>query len=190
MVTISFATDADGFASRSLFEKEIFFATKDGTIHTAKFWSIHLGQADFTVQREYPGEGTVDVAGSTNLSLISSGYIDGSGYGDRGKITVQAHFVIERNGALQKVDIDSIDYVYYAARKVKMIGQAAEEDLHIQIETPENKVKGGSMTAMVYEKVKPHYDLVHKEDFKPVIGFSFTKAGAKKAYQAALKAAE
>lgn len=183
------ATDADGFASRSLFEKAIFLVHPDGKIEKASYWSLPLGTAeDLVVQRSYPGEGTLDINCNANLALVSTGYIDGSGYGDRGKITVKADFMVEKDGALQKVALDNIDYVYYGGTKVKLKDATAEQDLYIVVETEKNKVQARGVKALIYDKVKPHNSLKHMKDINVLIGFSFTKEGAKKAYQAALTA--
>lgn len=183
------ATDADGFASRTLFEKTVYIVLPEGKIEAQKYWSLPLGTAeDLVVKREYPGEGTLDITCNANLALISSGYIDGSGYGDRGKITVQAHFAIMKEGALTKIDVDSIDYVYYGGTKVKMKGADAEQELYIMVESERNKVQARGVKAMIYKKTPPHNDLTHMNDHNVVIGFSFTKEGAKRAYKAALSA--
>lgn len=183
------ATDADGYASRAMYEKTIYLIHTDGKIEKATYWSLPLGKAeDFTVKREYPGEGIVDVMCSANLSLISSGYIDGSGYGDRGKITVKAYFMVEKEGKLVRIDLEEIDYVYYGGTKVRLKNASADQELYIVIEDEVNKVQARGLKALIYAKEKPHNSLKHTKDIDALLGFSFTKEGALKGYKADLAA--
>ena len=57
------------------------------------------------------------------------------------------------------------------------------------IESQNSVVQAKGMSIMVYYLNKEWGELKHKKDVKPVIGFSFTAEGAKRAYKAALAAA-
>lgn len=183
------ATDADGFASRAMYEKPVYLVLPSGKIEKATYWSLPLGRAeDIKVKRAYPGEGTLDVECTVNLALISSGYIDGSGYGDRGKITVKAHFMVEKEGKLTHIDLEDIDYVFYGGTRVKLKNSEKEQELYIVIEDETNKVQARGMKALIYNKVKPHNSLKHTKDIDAILGFAFTKEAAQRGYKADLAA--
>lgn len=183
------ATDADGFASRAMYEKAVYMVLPTGKIEKASYWSLPMGKAeDITVKREFPGEGTIGVECTVNLALISSGYIDGSGYGDRGKISVKAYFMVEKAGKLERIDLEDIDYVFYGGTRVKLKNSDVQQELYIVIEDETNKVQARGMKALVYGKVKPHNSLKHLKDVDAILGFAFTKEAAQRAYKADLAA--
>ncbi|MGM0444098.1 MAG: hypothetical protein ACQEQV_07930 [Fibrobacterota bacterium] len=187
--TFLWATGSDGFAYRSLLREKAYFITGDKTVHTAEFWTLNFGIFDYSVDRKYPGEGTVAVEGSSNLSLLSSGYIEGSGYGDRGKMTVKPNFSIQVGDSLQKVETDSIDYIFMGGTRVHL-KNGETHDLYLRIEQDENLVQPKQMLARTYYIKKPENSLKSKGTVERVIGFSYTREGVLRAYDAALKAFE
>ena len=177
----------DEYAQRTLLKRTIYYVTGNGTVASANYWSIPMGNFDFTVQREYPGEGMVEVSGSANLSFISSGYIEGVGYGERGKMRVNADFCIEDGDTLKALALKDIDYIFYGGTKVKLNG-GGTYDLYLEIEDPKNKVVAKGLSIMIYKFDKDWGELKHDKDIDRIIGISFTKDGAARAYKAALDA--
>jgi hypothetical protein len=179
----------DEYSQRTLLKRTIYFVYGNKQVEKADYWSIPLGNFDFEVMREYPGEGNVAVTGSANLSFISSGYIEGAGYGERGKINVNADFCYEDGDSLKNIELKDIDYIYYGGTKIKLKNGETKE-LYITIEDPKNKVQAKGTSIMVFKYNKDWGELKHSKDVDRVIGFSFTKDGALRAYSAALKANE
>ncbi len=177
----------DEYSVRHLLKRTIYFAHGKGTVESANYWSLPLGNFDFTVNRDYPGEGVVTVSGSANLSFLSSGYIEGAGYGDRGKITVKADFCVEKDGKLEPVTLEDIDFIFYGGTKVKL-KDGEIQDLFLMIEEPTNRVSAKGTSIMVYRFDKKWGELKHSKDIDRIVGFSFTKEGAKRAYKSALAA--
>lgn len=178
----------DDLAMRSMLKRTVFFVTTDGKIQSADYWAMPMGRFDFTVKRQYPGEGEVTVNGSTNLSLISSGYIEGKGYGDRGKITVDADFMVKRSDTLTRIKLADIDFVYMGGTEIKLKNHDKEE-LFIMIENPENTTQAKRLGIALYTYIKDYGEIEHARDIERIIGFSFTREGASRAWKAALEAA-
>lgn len=184
-VASSFALEDD---QRSLLKRTVYIVTQNGAVESADYWSIPLGNFDFKVKRKYPGEGTVTDEGSANLAFISSGYIEGSGYCDRGKIAVKAEFVIKDGDSTKIIELKDINYIYYGANKIVLTGETEPRDLFLMIEEEENTYPAKKLGIMIYKFNKEWGELKHSKDYDRIIGFSFTKEGAKKAYKAALAA--
>lgn len=179
----------DDLSTRTLMKRSIFYVKTDGTVHKADYWSIPMGKFDFTVKRDFPGEGELAVEGAANLLFISSGYIEGNGYGERGKLSVRAVFDVMDGDTLRPIALGEIDYIYMGGKKVKLKEAAQEENLYISVETPSNKFQPKKLSINIYWLDPEWGELQHKEDVSPILAISFTKAGAQKAYKAALKAA-
>jgi hypothetical protein len=112
-------------SQRSLLEKKIYYIA-DGKIGVADYWSLPLGKFDCTLRRYFPGEDTVPIQASVNFALLSSGYIEGSGYGTRGKTGAEGQFIIQSGDTARVLDITDIDYVYLSGGMVKpLTGEAA-----------------------------------------------------------------
>jgi hypothetical protein len=122
------------FAGRSLMEKKLFYIA-DGKISEAKFWRIHMGTFDMTLNRKVPGEGVQPVKASMNIALLSSGYVEGSGYSEKlGRVECMGYFFLKTASGTTKVDVDSIEFVVRDnGIKVKR-SNGEEGDLIIDIE--------------------------------------------------------
>ncbi len=173
---------------RSLLKRNIYYVDLKGNVAKAEYWSIPLGTFDFTVDRKYPGEGVVSVEGSANLAFISSGYIEGSGYGDRGKVSVKAEFIVADGDSSKLVKLEDIDYVFMGGTQIKLKSGETKE-LKLEIEDPKNSVQATGLSIMIWSFNKEWGELKHSKDVDRILGFSFTQAGAKAAYKAALAAA-
>jgi hypothetical protein len=171
---------------RSMMKKTIFYVTPDGKTASADYWQLSLGNFDVRVQRKYPGEGMVPIDGSVNAAFMSGGYIEGNGFGDRGKIIATADFAVKRGGQYEIVRADSIDFIFYGGTKVKLKNSDKIEDLFVHIEDPYNTYPAKKFVLGIYVHNKQFDDLNFQREINPLIGVSFTAEGAKKAYQAAL----
>lgn len=177
----------EDFKTRQMLKKTIFYVYGNGTVESCDYWSLALGKFDVTVQRDFPGEGILPVEGSVNLNFMCSGYIEGKGYGERGNMVVSADFAILKDNVLTPIKFDDIDYVFYSGTKVALKNESPQE-LFLQIETPDNKAQASGTSIKVFGMDKEMGELKCKKDVPQLIGFSFTKEGALRAYKAALAA--
>ncbi|MDR0304429.1 MAG: hypothetical protein LBH98_06660 [Chitinispirillales bacterium] len=176
----------DDLKQRSMMKKTIFYVTSDGKTASADYWQLSLGNFDVRVQRKYPGEGMVSIDGSVNAALMSGGYIEGNGFGDRGKLMAMADFAVKRDGKYEIVRADSIDFIFYGGTKAKLKDSDQIEDLFVHIEDPYNTYQPKKFILGIYSGNKNTGELTFMRDVSPLIGISFTTEGAQKAYKAAL----
>ena len=183
------STFSQALTTRTLLKKDMWFALSDGTVVGAEYWALHMGSNSFEVRRSFPGEGVVDVSGSANFSLVSSGYIDGAGFASgRGRVTVKADFAVKDGGEIRVVELDDIDYIYFGGSLIKRFGADAEEDLYLRVERDSHLVQPRGLTLAVYAPEGPARELRHQADYERVIAVSFTRDGARRGYEAALSA--
>lgn len=188
LISVSFLFSQDDESSRTMMKRTVYYVKTDGSVHKADYWSIPMGLFDITVVRDFPGEGEVKVDLGANLNFISSGYIEGVGAGERGKIYVKAEFGVMDGDSLVRVSLSDVDYIYMGGKKIKPI-KGAEKDLYIMIEDPKNFVRPKRLGINVYWFDPGWGELQHKEDVYPIIAISFTEEGAKRGWAAAKKAA-
>ena len=168
------------YSTRSLLEKKIFYVA-EGKIGTCSFWSLHLGKFDCTLNRYFAGEGDVDIKGSLNFALLSSAYIEGSGYGERGKMGGEGHFAIADGDTIRVIELGDIDYVYQSGRMVKM-RNGDDQPLILSCEKNRHTIK--RMKIMIWSYDKKYKELKHFKDIDMITAFSFTKEGAYRALRA------
>lgn len=105
---------------RSILERKSFYINAvNGKSGEAKFWVVYLGNHDVTLTRKYPGEEPQKVKGSMNLSLLSSGYIEGNGFSAKGKLECLPTMKIKNEKGVTQISIDSIDCIYEYGQKVR-----------------------------------------------------------------------
>lgn len=168
------------YQQRALLEKDIFFLS-NGKVEHGKYWSLPLGTFECTLVRSFPGEGNVEIDANVNFSLLSSMYIEGSGYGSRGKISAEGHFAVQEGDSLKTLELNEIDYVYQNGRMVKL-KDGTVKNLYIKCENNKLVIKRMQIMLWVYDnKFK---ELKHSKDVSMVQGFSFTKNGAYSALKA------
>lgn len=185
LLAFTSAFSQDDLKQRSMMKKTIYYATGDGKTGSTDYWQMQLGNFDVQVGRKYPGEGTVKIDGSVNIAFMSGGYLEGNGFGTRGKLTTEANFAVKRDGKYETVQPDSIDFIFYGASKVKLKDAAEPEDLFVFIEDAYNTYEAKRFILAVYTMDKQFGELKFSHDINPV-AVSFTLDGAKKGYQAAL----
>lgn len=175
----------DDLKQRAMMKKTIYYTDGNGKVGSADYWQLQLGTFDVQVGRKYPGEGIVKIDGSVNVSFMSGGYLEGNGFGTRGKLTTEANFAVKRDGKYETISPDSIDFVFYGASKVKLKGANDTEDLFVFIEDAYNTYEAKKFVLAVYVMNKQFGELDFSHDVNPT-AISFTQEGAKKGYQATL----
>jgi len=168
------------YSQRSLLEKTIWYVA-NGKIGSAKYWSLPLGKFDCTLRRYFPGEDTVAIDAAINFALLSSGYIEGSGYGSRGKVGAGAQFVIQDGDTLKELVLEDIDYVYMNGSKVKLKNRAA---CPLILKCEGNQFSVRRMQIMIWRYDNKFKELKHLKDVDGVTAFSFTKNGIYRAMKA------
>ena len=178
VISIGLYAVAQGvYSTRSLLEKKIYYVAS-GKIETCSFWSLHLGKFDCTLSRYFAGEGNVEIQGTLNFALLSSSYIEGQGYGTRGKMGAEGQFAIEDGDSLRVLELGDIDYIYQNGKRVK-VNNGNDYPLILSCETNRHTIN--RMKIMVWTYDKKYKELKHFRDIDMVSGFSFTKEGAYRA---------
>ena len=168
------------YSTRSLLEKKVYYVA-GGKIGTCSFWSLHLGKFDCTLNRYFAGEGNIDIEGALNFALLSSAYIEGRGYGVRGKMGAEAQFAIEDGDSIRVLELGDIDYVYQNGKRVK-VKNGNDCPLILSCEVNRHTIK--RMKIMIWSYDKKYKELKHFRDIDMVTAFSFTKEGAYRALRA------
>jgi hypothetical protein len=133
-VTAPFAGD------RGILEKKVQYITNTGATGQDRFWSVFLGNHDCNLVRKAPGQAEQKIQASVNLQLLSSGYVEGNGYGVTGKVTSLPTMEIQNNNGSRKISIDSIDFIYDYGRKVALIS-GETGDFIINVESDKKVAK-------------------------------------------------
>lgn len=176
---------AAGTASaKMLLEKSIYFVAENGKADSCKYWTLYIGNYPATLVRKFPGEDSLPVNTELNLTVLSSGYIEGYGYSKKGRVDCMATFVVDTGKAAVKVPVDSIEYVVNEGARVKVRGMPLA-DLKVDVE--------GNMITSVKRLKLTKYRLVteyEERNLKPlgdavITMFAFTKAGLAAAQKAA-----
>lgn len=182
VITLCFNTFAQygQYSTRSLLEKKIYYVA-NGKIGSATFWSLPIGKFDCNLRRYYPGEDTINVEAAINFAVLSSGYIEGSGYGTKGVTRADAQFVIQDGDSLKVLDLGDIDYIYQSGGMVKpKKGTTCPLVLFCEA----NNFTIRRMKIMIWSYDKKYHELKHFKDIDMVTAFSFTKDGAYRALKA------
>jgi hypothetical protein len=119
---------------RSILEKRIYYVDNNGKAGEARFWSIFLGNHDCKIVRRQPGEAEKEIVASMNLQFLSSGYIEGNGFGETGKVQSLPTMEIAIGGNHERISIDSIDFIYDYGTRVQLI-DGKKGDFIINVES-------------------------------------------------------
>jgi hypothetical protein len=176
---------ANAAGAKSLLEKSIYWTNpQTGKTDSAKYWKIYIGKYPaITLVRKFPGEDSLPVNSDINLTVMSSGYIEGYGYTRKGRVDCMAVFVVDTGNGAIKLPVDSIEYMFSGGAKVKPRGMKVC-DAAIDVEG--NKVSG--VKEMQLTKYKLVID-VDERNLKPmgdfdIDFFSFSKTGLAAAQKA------
>jgi hypothetical protein len=176
--------------AKSLLEKSIYWINPDnGKIDSTKYWKMFIGKYEsVTLVRKFSGEDSLPVNADINLMVLSSGYIEGSGYTAKGRVDCTATFVIDTGAGAIKLPVDSIEYMYAGGAKVKPRGGRVY-DCAIDVEG--NKEPG--IKKLLLTKYKLVVD-VDERNLKPqgdmtITFFAFSKSSLAAAQKADKEAA-
>jgi len=181
LTVVALAVSA-GFA-RNILEKKAFYINNVNKTGQAKFWVVYLGGFDVKLTRNIPGEGDVPVQATVNLQLISSGYVEGNGYGTKGKVDCLPTLLLVNGQDERRIVLDSIDYIYDFGRKVRL--QTGETgDLILDIEG--NKVTAKKFLMREYKLTTYYGEEILKEGSQeiPILGLALTQEGITRAQKA------
>jgi len=178
---------AGSVCAKSLLEKSIYFINPTTSkIDSSKYWKIFLGNYPASLQRKFPGEEMQTVNTDVNLTLMSSGYVEGYGMTKKGRVDCEATLWADSAGT-HKVSFDSIEYVYAGGQKVKT-KNSQPTDLWLDVEGAKLLIyKGLSLTKYRLVIVDEDRNLKPAGDAN-ITFFSFSKpalAAAQKADKAA-----
>jgi hypothetical protein len=170
---------------RSILERKMYFLNNDMEIKEARFWAIYLGNFDCKLTRKYPGESEGQIDASVNLQLISSGYIEGNGYGAKGKVSTLPTMLLKNGDKEHSIELDSIDYIGNRGQSVRLLN-GKKGDFIIDIEGDQQKPK--RFLLREYKVVDYYGEEILKEsaeDEQHIVAISFTKEGIQRAQKAA-----
>lgn len=163
-------------SARSILERKMLYIAADNKTGETSYWFVFLGQHDCTLNRKYPGEGTVQVSGAMNLSLLSSGYIEGNGYSSKGKIDCLPTMKLKNEKGEQPITIDSIDCIYEYGQKVRLVNGDIGNFI-IDVEGQQKSAKRFLLTTYKMVEIDGEKELKPAGGETPVYGIAFTKEG-------------
>lgn len=186
ILTLIALTAVTSVFARSILEKRIHYLTSDGKPGQARFWAIYLGNHDCTLTRKRPGETEKQIVASMNLQLLSSGYIEGNGYGETGKVQSLPTMHIKIGEAEDQISIDSIEYIYDFGRKVHL-NSGRDGDLIINVEGDKKMARKFLMREYKLTKLYGEEILKEGSEETALSAISFSKTGIAKAKAAQAK---
>ncbi len=171
------------FALRGLLEKPLFFVNANGKIEKQGYWMINLGKYDVTLNRKFAGEEMKAIETSIDLFMTSSGYIQASGYSEKGKIECSALMMVKTPSGDRKIEVGEIDCLTDNGTKVKLT-DSTTGDLVLDIEKNQMLIK--KMQVRVYKFQADEYgENVLKEQTSntdiPITAWAFSAASLKTA---------
>jgi hypothetical protein len=178
MMCIAAATSA-----RSILEKRIHYLTPDGKQGKARFWAIYLGNHDCKLTRKKPGQEPKEIVASMNLQFLSSGYIEGNGYGVAGKVQSLPTMAIKIGNEEVKINVDSIDYIYDFGRKVGLVS-GRKGDFIINVEGDKKMAKKLLMREYKLQMYFGEEILKEGSEETSLSAFAFSPAGLVRAKKA------
>ena len=163
---------------RTLMERRIYYMNK-GKVTEAKYWSLYVGTYECPLRRKFPGEDTITVNANMNVSIISSGYVEATGYCERGRVDGLFALALDNGTATTQIHLDSIAYVSRDGQKVVHLnGQSGT--LKLDIEGKYYPIK--HLQFRPYQMTKQFDEEVLKAlDEVRIPAFSFTKDGLARA---------
>lgn len=169
--------------ARSILQKKMYYITNTGKSGEARFWAVYLGNHDCTLTRKNPGESEKKISASVNLQLISSGYVEGNGYGSTGKVDCLPTIAIKTETGEHQIEIDSIDFIFDYGSQVQLIS-GEKGALIIDVE---GDPKSATKFLLREYKLTNYFgeEILKKgSEETPLRAFSFSKGGATRAKKA------
>ena len=169
--------------ARSILEKKMYYISNTGKTGMARFWTIFLGNHDCKISRKAPGQAEKEIVASMNLQLLSSGYIEGNGYGESGKVQSLPVMEIKTAGGERKIDIDSIECLYDYGTKVMLVS-GETGDFIINVEGDRKTAKKFLMREFKLTNYFGEEILKEGAEEMPLSALAFSKEGLAKAQKA------
>jgi len=168
---------------KGFLERKAWFVDGNHKISEMLYWRIYLGEYEIKLKRNIDGEGQINVTANMNFDFLSSGYIDGNGYSNKGKMQSLPGMRIRVDGGEgTEIKIGDIDYIYDYGTKVVtkdgrrgdfMIGAEGGGLLEIKrFQLSEYRMVKGSFGEM---------ELKEASDRMPIVALAFSKEAAAKA---------
>jgi len=184
--SMSFAQSAAEFRQRVMTESKVHFTMLDGRVQTADFWQLKLGRFEVDLVRSFPGQGNLPVNGNVNIMFMSGGYLEGNGFGNRGRINANAEFAVKRNGDFQMIRQEAIEYIFFGGSRVKLVEAEEEEDLFIFIESKENVYQAKDFSLSIFVNNRATRELELRDDIEGITAIAFTAERARRGHQATM----
>lgn len=167
--------------ARSILEKKVSYITNAGVSGQARFWTVFLGNHDCNIVRKAPGEASKQIQASVNLQLLSSGYVEGNGYGVTGKVQSLPTMEIKTaSGEERQISIDSIEFIYGYGSKVQLYS-GESGDFIINVESDKKVAKKFLMREFKLTNYFGEEILKEGSDEIPLSAIIFSKEGVAKA---------
>jgi hypothetical protein len=170
------------YSSRSLLHKKIFFLDENGKSDTCGYWALFLGTFPLQYAKTYPGEGEIKLKAEINYSFLSSMYIEGKGYSNRGKVEAAAEFAVAgtdavAGGSVVTIEPGAIDFVCNGGQKIKTHDGVVTDLILFGEKTPL------TINRLILRKFyyNTEYSELKYQDDAIVEAFSFTKEGLQRA---------
>jgi hypothetical protein len=180
IIAIAFSS---GFA-RNILEKKMFYMSNTNKQGQALYWVVYLGNYDpCTLTRKFPGEPEKKITASMNFQYLSSGYIEGNGYSEKGKISsLPTMLMVNANGE-RTITADSIDFIFDYGQKVTLVtGETGEFVIDVEGEKKSTKkflMREYKLTISDGEKI-----LKEGSVETPLAAFAYSKEGIARAAKA------
>ncbi len=176
---LSVFTVATPFA-RSILEKKIHYLSNTGKQGEARFWSIFLGNHDCNLTRKSPGQPEKQIVASVNLQFLSSGYIEGNGYGVSGKVQSLPTMELKTAEGDRKISVEDIDFIYDYGTKVQLVS-GETGDFIINVEGDRKMAKKLLMREFKLTQYFGEEILKEGAEETPLSAFAFSKEGLARA---------
>lgn len=169
--------------ARSILEKKMYYITNTGKSGDARFWAVYLGNHDCTLSRKNPGDVEKKTSASVNLQFLSSGYVEGNGYGSTGKVSCLPTMAIKTATSEHQIEIDSIDFIFDYGSQVQLLN--GEKGAFI-IDVEGDQKSATKFLLREYKLTNYFGEEILKEGSEetPLSAFSFSKDGAARAQKA------
>jgi hypothetical protein len=169
--------------ARNILERKMFYLTNANKVAQAKYWVVYLGNYPVKLKREIAGEGLITVDGSVNFQLLSSGYVEGNGFGSKGKIECLPSMSFNNGEEEKHITIDSIDFIFDFGRKVCLkSGQTGA--LIIDVEGTALKSKKFLLREYKLTEVDGEKSLKEVSQETPIMALALTQEGISRAQKA------
>ena len=169
--------------ARSILEKRMHYLSNTGKPGQARFWTIYLGNHDCNIMRKKPGQAEKKIQASINLQLLSSGYVEGNGYGVTGKVQSLPTMELKTAEGEKQIDIEDIEFIYDYGRKVQLVS-GENGDLIINVEGDRKTANRFLMREFKLTKYFGEEILKEGSEETSLSAIAFTKEGLAKARKA------